>query len=79
MQPPILGTWQARILAVKPFTIHSDEYFELTIERIDANEADNASINLRAPSHAFTAVPAIGQCVVITFLMGQVTKVEASR
>ncbi|HEY0008754.1 MAG TPA: hypothetical protein VGB55_08530 [Tepidisphaeraceae bacterium] len=79
MHPPMIGTWQAVIRAVRFYTIHSDEYFEFQIARTDSATTageEPPQMILRAPSHAFAAPPAEGQTVEITFLMGQVTGVK---
>ena len=76
MQPPLMGTWAVEIISVKAYEIHSDRYFELLITRLD-DVAESPEAVLRAPAHAFGSVsPAPGQRVTITFLMGQVTRVE---
>ena len=69
MQPPMIGNWLATVVAAKPYSIHGDNYVELHVAR---EEGDTV---LRAPAHAFTTPPAVGQSVEITFLMGQVTAV----
>jgi hypothetical protein len=76
MQPPLMGTWSVEIIAVKAYEIHSDRYFELLVTRLDdATESPEAV--LRTPVHALGSLtPEPGQRVVITFLMGQVTRVE---
>jgi hypothetical protein len=77
MRPPMVGTWQAEIVGVRPFQIHGDDYFELLISRLDTPPGDQPEAILRAPSHAFKRPPAEGQRVEIAFLMGQVTGVSA--
>lgn len=70
----MLGSWRVRVLAARPFTIHSDLYFELQVMRLD--EAGESGFVLRVPQHAFSAEPATGQVLKVTFLMGQVTAAE---
>ncbi|MGN6627278.1 MAG: hypothetical protein ACTHLN_11730 [Tepidisphaeraceae bacterium] len=76
MTPPIIGTWQVRVRDARPFTIHSDAYIELAVERLDADAGTDATAVVRVPAHAFSTQPEVGQQVRLTFLMGQVTKVE---
>lgn len=71
MQPPMVGSWTVRVMAVRPFTIHGDLYFELQVVRTD--EAGDAAFALRVPRHATGDEPLAGQTLTITFLMGQVT------
>jgi hypothetical protein len=69
----MLGTWTVTIHAVRPFTIHGDVYYELHVTRPDQPEQ---LLAIRIPQHASSKAPAEGETVVVTFLMGQVTKVE---
>lgn len=70
MQPPMVGSWIVRVLAVRPFTIHGDLYYELHAER---PESPGQVLALRVPQHAILAAPEPGQALELTFLMGQVT------
>ena len=71
MQTPMVGTWSVNVKAVRPFTIHSDLYYELHILRDDSPEQ---LMSIRAPQHAFTSEPQPGERLTLTFLMGQVTE-----
>ena len=75
MTPPMLGTRDVLVLAARPFTIHGDEYLELAVRPTDT-PADGDGV-LRVPAHAWKAPPAPGDRVRLTFLMGQVTRVDA--
>lgn len=70
MTPPMIGAWTVRIHAVRPFSIHGDQYFELHVDR---PEEPGVGIALRVPDHALATPPAPGQVLEIQFLMGQVT------
>jgi hypothetical protein len=76
MQLPMVGNWLVLVHSVRPFTIHSDLYFDLTVERLD--EPGSATFNLRVPQHAVAAEPTAGQRFSVTFLMGQVTAMTES-
>lgn len=71
LQPPMLGTWDAIVLAARPFSIHGDSYLELAVRTAEGEST------VRVPSHAWTTPPADGDRVRLTFLMGQVTRVES--
>lgn len=75
MRPPMIGSWQVRIVAARPFAIHGDNYYELLISRLDTPPGDHPEAILRAPAHAFATPPEAEQTVEIQFLMGQVTSV----
>lgn len=66
----MIGTWQVRVHAVRPFTIHSDLYFELHIER---PESPGQLLSVRVPQHAVAVQPEVGEQLELTFLMGQIT------
>jgi hypothetical protein len=68
---PMFGNWTVVVHAVKPFSIHGDLYFELTISRVD--EPGNAMLAVRLAQHAVRATPTVGDRMTLTFLMGQVT------
>jgi hypothetical protein len=70
MQTPMVGTWTVNVKAVRPFTIHSDLYYELHVTR---DEAPDQVLAVRVPQHAFTSEPQAGVRLTLTFLMGQVT------
>ncbi len=74
MQPPMIGSWIVEVMAVRPFMIHGDLYYELQIVRMD-EPGGNAFI-LRVPQHATAAEPAAGETLTISFLMGQVTSAK---
>jgi hypothetical protein len=71
----MLGSWTVQVKAVKPFTIHGDQYFEL--QAVRANDASGQVMALRIPQHAMADVPQAGQTLLIKFLMGQVTEARA--
>jgi hypothetical protein len=73
MQLPMTGSWQVLVKAVRPFTIHSDIYWELQVQRTDAAGDD---FLLRVPQHAAKTEPLAGQKLSVVFLMGQVTAVS---
>lgn len=73
MQAPMVGSWLVRVLAARPFTIHSDMYFELHVVRLDEPGPAGSGFVLRVPQHAIAAEPTAGQTLEIGFLMGQVT------
>jgi hypothetical protein len=71
MQPPMVGSWSVLVHSVRPFTIHGDLYYELTVQR--EGDASTAVI-LRVPQHATAGEPIAGERLTVTFLMGQVTR-----
>lgn len=77
MRLPMSGSWVVQVQAVRPFTIHGDQYFELQVARVDA---DTVPVLLSVPLHALTdraTPPAAGSTMELTFLMGQVTGASA--
>lgn len=74
MQPPMIGSWTVRIEAVRPFTIHGDQYYEL--QAVRTNDAGGNVLSIKIPGHAAPSQPQPGQTVMIKFLMGQVTEVR---
>ncbi len=74
MQPPMIGSWTVRVEAVNPFTIHGDQYFELHAVR--TNDTEGNVMSLRVPQHALSAPPAVGQVLLVKFLMGQITEAK---
>ncbi len=76
MTPPMVGSWQVRIVAARPYAIHGDHYFEFAIAQLNAPANAPPEAVLRAPVHAFAVPPEENQAVEITFLMGQVTAVK---
>jgi hypothetical protein len=70
LQPPMMGSWDVLVLAVRPFEIHGDRYVELAIR------ADEGELVLRVPEHAYLTPPKVGERVRLSFLMGQVTALE---
>lgn len=78
MQLPMTGSWVVQVHAVRPFTIHGDEYFELHLTRADV---DAPPFAVRVPLHALEnrEAPAAGQTLELSFLMGQVTGAAISR
>ena len=74
-QLPMTGSWSVQIVAVRPFAIHGDVYWELTATRIDV--PTTGQVLLRIPQHAAKTAPAEGQKLIVSFLMGQVTATAA--
>jgi hypothetical protein len=70
MPTPMIGTWDVEVLAVRPFAIHGDLYYELHVA--DPGQAGRV-IAVRVPRHAMEGQPQAGERYVLTFLMGQVT------
>jgi hypothetical protein len=76
MNAPMMGTWSVEILAVKPFSIHGDQYYELRVRRTDDAAAPSA-FALKVPQHAVEGgAPRVGHRATVQFLMGQVTAVK---
>ena len=48
-QPPMIGSWQVLVHAVRPYTIHGDLYYELHITRLDEDSAQGYAV--RVPQH----------------------------
>jgi len=71
MTPPMIGNWGADVQAVRPFTIHGDQYYELHVTKAD--DAGGQMTAVRVPQHAIDGVPRAGERLTLTFLMGQVT------
>ena len=69
MQPPMIGSWDVTIHAIRPFTIHGDLYYELHVTRA---EDPQQALAVRVPQHACDQLNP-GDRVKLTFLMGQVT------
>jgi hypothetical protein len=72
-QPPMIGTWSVLVQSVRPFTIHGDLYYEVIGQRVDDS---STPVQLKIPQHAVADAPAVGQRLVVSFLMGQVTGVK---
>jgi hypothetical protein len=72
---PKVGPWTVPVQAVRPFSIHGDLYYELHVTR---DEQPGQVLALRIAHHAAAGEPRPGQRLVLTFLMGQVTKAEAA-
>src|SRR4051812_4926897 len=73
MNAPMMGTWSVEILAVKPFSIHGDQYYELHVRRTD-DAAATSAFAIKVPQHAAAGgEPRVGQRASVQFLMGQVT------
>jgi hypothetical protein len=66
----MIGNWSVEVMAVRPFTIHGDLYYELQIINPDNRQQRMA---LRVPQHAIDGAPQPGERLTLTFLMGQVT------
>lgn len=71
----MIGQWQVTVHAVKPYTIHGDQYYELHITRPESPEQVLA---IRVPAHAINSPPQPGEDLKVTFLMGQVTQAVRS-
>ena len=74
VQPPMIGQWNVLVHAVRPYTIHSDLYYELQVSRLD--EDGTKGYALRIPEHAAARMPNPGDRLTLTFLMGQVTSAK---
>lgn len=74
--PPMLGNWLIQVRSVRPFTIHSDLYYELHVFRLD--DPTGQLLALRVPQHAVEAEPKPGDKLTVSFLMGQVTAAKPS-
>jgi hypothetical protein len=68
----MIGTWQVKVHAARPFAIHGDMYFELHVTRLDHPSQELLAI--RVPQHALPGVPRPGDDLAVSFLMGQVTE-----
>ena len=75
MSPPMMGSWTVEVKSVRPFTIHGDLYFEVQVEE---QESGGRVVALRVPQHAIEGEPRVGERLVVTFLMGQVTRAARS-
>ena len=75
MSPPMMGSWTVEVKSVRPFTIHGDLYFEVQVEE---PESGGRVVALRVPQHAIEGEPRVGERLVVTFLMGQVTRAARS-
>jgi hypothetical protein len=73
-QPPMIGSWQVLVHSVRPYTIHSDLYYELQVTRVDVAEPHGYAV--RVPQHAATQPPQVGDRLELTFLMGQITSAK---
>ena len=78
MNAPMVGTWSVEVRGVQPYTIHGDLYYDLYVLRTDEPVPPARSFPLRLahPQHAAESEPQIGDRLVVTFLMGQVTGVK---
>ena len=75
----MIGAWTVDVRSARPFTIHSDLYYELLVTRPEG-PADQGLV-LRVPVHAFGSTdpgnaPQPGERWELTFLMGQVTSAK---
>jgi hypothetical protein len=73
MPPPLIGAWTVEVLAVRPFTIHGDLYYELHVADPDQ---PGQTVAVRVPRHALQDDPQAGERYTVTFLMGQVTSAQ---
>jgi hypothetical protein len=67
------GSWTVDVMAARPFTIHGDLYWELSVKRTTEPTDD---VLLRVPQHAACVAPEAGQRISVAFLMGQVTSIK---
>jgi len=67
----MIGSWQVLVHSVRPYTIHGDLYFELTVTKLD--EPATQGYLVRVPQHAIAQPPNPGAKLELTFLMGQIT------
>jgi hypothetical protein len=66
----MIGDWLVEVRGVRPFTIHGDLYYELHVsETTDAARV----MSVRVPQHAIEGEPQVGERLILSFLMGQVT------
>jgi hypothetical protein len=70
MNAPMVGSWTVRVHAVKPYSIHGDQYYELHVERDDQ---PGVLVAVRVPEHAVKEGRVVGDRLTVRFLMGQVT------
>jgi hypothetical protein len=73
MQLPMTGSWSIEVKAVRPFSIHGDQYWELLAARVDV--PSTGEVTLRVPQHAAKVASQVGQKLSVSFLMGQVTSI----
>lgn len=76
MTMPMVGSWAVEVLAVRPFSIHGDLYYELHVARTDDPAGGGQPFALRLPQHAAEGEPREGDRLTVTFLMGQVTSAK---
>lgn len=74
MQPPMVGTWEIYLHAVRTFTIHGDLYYE--VQASQTIDSFKQIVAIRIPQHAIPSVPMTGDTWRVTFLMGQVTQAQ---
>jgi hypothetical protein len=74
MQPPMIGSWTVQVKAVRPFSIHGDQYYEL--QAVRTNDPSAQVVSIKLPQHATAGVPQAGQIMLVKFLMGQVTEAK---
>ncbi len=70
----MIGSWTILVKAVRPFSIHGDQYYEL--QAVRTNDAAGQAFSIKLPQHATAGVPQIGQTLLVKFLMGQVTEAK---
>lgn len=73
-QPPMIGSWQVLVHAVRPYSIHGDLYYELQVTRSDVTEPHGYAV--RVPQHTIAQPPQPEDRLEITFLMGQITSAK---
>jgi hypothetical protein len=67
----MIGSWTVQVKAVRPFSIHGDQYYEL--QAVRTNDVSGELFSIKLPQHAIASVPQAGQTLLVKFLMGQVT------
>jgi hypothetical protein len=75
-KPPMIGTWQALVHDVRPYSIHGDLYYELRVTALDEDPNTPQGYALRVPQHAIAQAPQAGDRLSLNFLMGQVISAQ---
>ena len=71
--PPIAGDVSGEVVEARTISIHGDLYHDLVLQ---TTTGAPERTQLRAPSHACPRAPEVGDRVVVSLLMGQVTGVR---
>ncbi len=67
------GEWLVRVQDLRAYTIHGDLYVELTVQPI---EEGSTTTVLKVAEHALGTRPGVGDKLKVSFLMGQVDRVD---